>query len=450
MSEQLTREEQQTDVTAIVHRKPACHIELEVKASPALVLAARKEAIKKIGKEVTFPGFRKGHAPEEVVVKKYASAIESEWHKSIADAAFNAAQLQVRISLLPHTPVTFDLKKHSLEEGAELIFSFDTEPEVPTVDPKQFQAKLVKRDEVSEKQIDEAIHQSRFYFAQWRPITDRGVQEGDYIMIDLHTIEDEPQKVFDHVRFQVMKERMADWMKQLVIGAKSGDILEGVSEPDADANEQEKAEFKPKKIRLTIHQVEEPTLPEMEDFAHKMGVKDIPAMREAVRSALARNIEEKIQTQLNDQVNEFLIDRYTFELPLSLIETEKNHRMKQLHTNPKFKEPYDRMSQAEKKKVEENIYNESVQAVRLFYLTRQIVRDAKITVTHAEVQQEAARSANAFGQTVDPEHLSKEVFALALSKILLAKAQNYILENGTPPAPAPDENNPVNEIEGQK
>ena len=124
--------------------------------------------------------------------------------------------------------------------------------------------------------------------------------------------------------------------------------------------------------------------------------------------------------------------------------------MKQLHTNPKFKEPYDRMSQAEKKKVEENIYNESVQAVRLFYLTRQIVRDAKITVTHEEVQQEAARSANAFGQTVDPEHLSKEVFALALSKILLAKAQNYILENGTPPAPAPDENSPANEIEGQK
>jgi len=435
MSEQASSEEHQTDVTTTVHRKPACHIELEVKASPALVLAARKEAIKKIGKEVSFPGFRKGHAPEEVIVKKYSSAIESQWHKSIADAAFSAAQVQAKVPLLPHTPVTFDLKKHSLEEGAEITFSFDTEPEIPTVDPKLFQLKPVKRDEVGEKQIDEAIYQSRFYFAQWKPITDRGVQEGDYIMIDLHTIDGEPQKVFDHVRFQVMNERMAEWMKRLVLGAKAGDVLEGFSEPDADADEQEKAEFKPKKIRLTIHEVEDPLLPEMEDFAVKMGTKDIPSMREAIRNALERNVEEKVQTQLREQVNEFLIANYAFELPLSLIETEKNHRMKQLQNNPKFHESYDRMSTEEKKKVEENVYNESVQAVRLFYLTRQIVRDAKIPVTHEEVQQEAVQSANAFGQTVDPQHLSKEVFALSLSKILLAKAQKHILENGSLPAP---------------
>ena len=208
-----------------------------------------------------------------------------------------------------------------------------------------------------------------------------------------------------------------------------------MSEADANANEEEKAEFKPKKIRLTIHEVEEPILPDMEDFAQKMGAKDIPSMREAVRSALERNVEEKIQTQLREQVNEFLIANYSFELPLSLIETEKNHRMKQLQNNPKFQESYERMSVEEKKKLEENIYTESVQAVRLFYLTRQIVRDAKIPVTHEEVQQEAVHSASAFGQTVDPQHLSKEVFALSLSKILLAKAQNYILENGSPPAP---------------
>lgn len=447
MSEQSLSEGQQTGVTIIVHRKPACHIELEVKASPALVLAARKEAIKKIGKEVSFPGFRKGHAPEEMVVKKYSSAIESQWHKSIADAAFSAAQMQARVPLLPHTPVSFDLKKHSLEEGAELIFSFDTEPQIPTVDPKLFQAKPVKKDAVGDTQIDEAIYQSRFYFAEWKPITDRGVQEGDYIMIDLHTIDsDEPQKVFDHVRFQVQKERMADWMRQLVIGAKVGDILEGISEPEADANEEIKSEFKPKKIRLTIHQVEEPILPEMEDFVHKMGAKDIPSMREAIRTALERNVEEKAQTQLREQVNEFLINQYAFELPLSLIETEKSHRMKQLQNNPKFHDSYDRMTPEEKKKLEENIYTESVQAVRLFYLTRQIVRDAKIPVTHEEVQQEAAHSAHAFGKTVDPEHLSKEVFALSLSKILLAKAQNYILENSSSPAETPI----ASEIESQK
>jgi trigger factor len=450
MSEQPLSEGQIANVAVVVHRKPACHIELEVKAPPALVLAARKEALKKIGKEVSFPGFRKGHAPEEMVVKKYGSAIEGEWHKSIADAAFNSAQMQLRLPILPHTPVTFDLKKHSLEEGAELTFSFDTEPEIPTVDPRLFQLKPVKREEVGEKQIEEAIHQTRFYFAQWTPIVDRGVQENDYIIIDLETIEETPQKVFDQVRFQVVKERMAEWMKRLVIGAKTGAVLEGLSEPDEDASVEEKAQFQPKKIRLTLHQIEEAHLPEMEDFAHKMGVKDLPALHEAVKSALERNVEEKVQAQMREQVNEFLIDRYSFELPLSLIETEKSHRLKQLQNNPRYKESYDHMTLAEKKKVEEDVYTESVQAVRLFYLTRQIVREAKIPVTHEEVQEEAARSAGAFGGHVDPEHLSKEVFALALSKIILTKAQNYILENSSAPASTEEKSTLVSEVEGQQ
>ncbi len=420
------------DVAVVVHRKPSCRIELEVKASPALVSTARRDAIKKIGKEVTLPGFRKGHAPIELILKKYPAAIESQWHKSIADAAFGAAQLHSRVPMLnTNSPVTFDLKKHSLEEGAELVFSFDTEPEVPTVDPKLFIAKPVITAEVGEKQIDEAIHQMRFFYAQWNPVADRGIQEHDYIMIDLDTIDGEPQKVFNQVRFEVSKTRMAPWMQQLVMGAKAGDVLEGVSEPDADASESEIKEFTPKKVRLTIHQVEEATLPDMDDFAKKMGVTDVPQMRESIRGALLRNAEEKAHSELCDQVNEFLIHQYTFELPLSLIETEKNHRRNQLQNDPKYREAFEKMASDERKKLEEKLFTESDQAVRLFYISRQIVRDAKVPVTHGEVQQEAIESANAFGRKVDPQHLSKEVFALALSKVILSKAQSYILENSS-------------------
>jgi trigger factor len=225
MSQEVSSQPQ-SDVTVTVHRKPACRIELEVKVSPSLVAAARKEAIKKVGKEVSLPGFRKGHAPADMIAKKYPSAIEGEWHKAIADAAFIAAQTEAKVPMLnTNTPVTFDLKKHSLEDGAELTFSFDTEPAVPQIDPKLFTPKEVAKAEVGEKQIDEAIHQMRYFYAQWKPILERPIQEGDYIMIDLDTIENEPQNVFHHIRFEVSKARMANWMKNLVIGAKSGDVL---------------------------------------------------------------------------------------------------------------------------------------------------------------------------------------------------------------------------------
>jgi hypothetical protein len=48
-------------------------------------------------------------------------------------------------------------------------------------------------------------------------------------------------------------------------------------------------------------------------------------------------------------------------------------------------------------------------------------------VTHKEIQDEAIATLQSFGQqTVDK--IPKEIFALALSKVILAKAQSAILE----------------------
>lgn len=420
------------DVIVTVHHKPACRVELEVHTPPLLVAKARKDAIKKVNKEITFPGFRKGKAPDDVVLKKYPSAVEQQWHKSIADAAFTSAQAQVRVPVLNSgAPVTFDLKKHSLEEGADLLFSFETEPKIPSVDPKQFYPKPVEKQEIDDKRIDEAIRQMRFFFAQWTPVEERGIQEGDYIQIDLDTLEgDEPEKVFDHIRFEVSSERMANWMKNLVLGAKAGAVLEGESVADDTLSEEEKKEFTPKKVRLTIHRVEEATLPELDDeFAKKVGVEDIADLREQVKSILQRNVDDQADSKLREQVNDFLTQNYTFEMPLSLIDTERKHRKQQFLSDPKAAETYELLSEEEKQKLDERIYNESSEAVRLFYLSRHVVREAKLPVTHEEVQEEAVKTASSFGQRIAPDQLPKEAFALALSKVILAKAQNYILEH---------------------
>jgi trigger factor len=414
------------EVTVQIHRKPACAIEFEVVAPPELVAKAKAEAIKEVNKEVSFPGFRKGKAPAEMVVKNYPQAVESKWHKAIADAAFSSAQMQARVPVLnTGAPVTFDLKQHSLEEGAKLVFSFETEPVIPSVDPKQFHARPVERKEVGEKEIDEAVRQTRFFYASWNPVTERGIQNGDYIVIDLDTLGEDPQKVFNHIRFEVSKERMASWMQNLVIGKHAGDTIEGMSEPDADASEEEKAEFTPKLVRITIYKVEEASLPELNDeFAKKMGATDVPAMKAFIQSLLERNVEEKVQSVLREQVNEFLSTTYQFELPLSLIEAENKHRKAQAVRS----QAYAKMSDAEKRQLEEKLYTEANQAVRLFYLSRQVVREAKLSITQEEVQKEAVQAASAGGSNVHPDHLPKEQFALALSKVILTKAQDYIIK----------------------
>jgi trigger factor len=415
-----------------VTEKPACRIELDVIAPPEMVQNAQKLAIKSVSKEISLPGFRKGKAPEAMILKKFPADVERKLQKELADLAFVTAQKTAKIPVLNNnSPISFDSKKISLEDGAELVFSFETEPKIPEIDASKFSEKPLTKPEVADKQIDEAIRQMRFFYAQWTPVQDRPIQDGDYIMIDLDTVEnDETQRVFNHIRFEVTKDKMADWMKKLVEGAKSGDVLNGVSEPDTTATEAEKAEFKPKNVRITILKVEEATLPELDDaFAKKVGATDPAHMRQAITDLLNKQADDKVQNDLRDQVNDFLIANYTFELPQSLIETEKKHRFNQMMHDPKFKAGWNKMSQEDRKSLEEKTALEANEAVRIFYLSRQIVKSNNIAVTHQEVQTEAISIYQSHaGGNVEADQMPKEIFALALSKVILTKAQDHILK----------------------
>src|SRR5579872_3906440 len=79
---------QNEHVRVVVHEKPKCRIEFEVEASKALVQEARRKAFREIAKQVSLPGFRKGRAPDELILKKYPSDVDRAWQEAIADAAF--------------------------------------------------------------------------------------------------------------------------------------------------------------------------------------------------------------------------------------------------------------------------------------------------------------------------------------------------------------------------
>jgi trigger factor len=418
------------EVRVIVHRKPHCLVELEVHTSAPMIQRARQMAIKSVNKTVSFPGFRKGKAPEEMIVKKFGAQVEKDLHQQLADLAYVEAQKLAHIPRLNNNAViSFQMKK-ILENEAELSFTFETEPMPPSVDPTQFIAVPTQRPQVTEKEIDEAIRQMQYFYAAWEPIIDRPIEDGDTIMINLDTLEENGHwnQVFNHVRFEVSKERMADWMKNLVKGAKTGDVLEGMSQPDETATEEEKNEFKPKKIRLTLLKAEKATLPTLdEEFAHKVGAPSVEAMRQSIAELLNAQADEKVLSEKREQINDFLINTYPFDLPASLIETEKKHRFNQAMENPKFKNQWNRLSQDEQKQIETNLEIESNQAVRLFFLSHSIVKEAKIPITHKQIEDEAVATLQSFGNK-QVDKIPKEVYALALSKVVLTQAQNYILQ----------------------
>jgi trigger factor len=193
-SQQLEPQSQLSNdlVRVTVHHKPKCRVELEVEAAAPLVQEAHRKAVKAVAKEVSMPGFRKGKAPEELVLRKHPQDVDKIWQEMIAEEAFRESVKLAKTPLLhKDTKITFKTISHS-KEGAKLTLTFETEPQLPVIDPKKINLKEVVRPEVNDEKVEETIRQTQLFFAEWKEVDDRPIQEGDFVRLDVDVIDEEP------------------------------------------------------------------------------------------------------------------------------------------------------------------------------------------------------------------------------------------------------------------
>ncbi len=418
-----------------VHFKPACKVELEVEAAPSIVEESRKKAVKRVGKEVTVAGFRKGKAPQDLIEKNYPAQIESELQKVMADVVFRESLKLCKIPLLNNElKIGYNVKSYSLNEGAHLILSFETEPTIPNIDPQTLTLKGVERPEINAEKVENTIRQLQLFFAQWSKVHDRPIQENDFVLLDVDVIEEDPPRpLFEGVRFEVTSRSMAKWMKDLVLGRQKGDILEGVSIPDEDAKQKDKEELTPKKVRVKIREVETAQLPELTDsFAKQMGTSSMVEMRTNVEKLLHTKADAYVQEKLREEVSEILLNDFKFDVPSSLIDREVRFRMQQLLQDPEYTQHWNRMTHEAKQRIVGSIAEQSEKAVRMFYLCRKILADAKIQISPDDISKVVDTPLNLLlgeRRDVHPQG-DKEVHqAEAFSRLLLEKAEDYVISH---------------------
>lgn len=416
-----------------VQRKPGCVVEFHVQASAAIVKSARQKAIRAVAKEVSIPGFRKGKAPDAMILKNHSSVVDKQWQEQIANSAYPECQKLAKVPLLSDSRITFDMRQHSAE-GATLILTFETEPTPPQVDPKALTLKSEKRPEVNEEKVNETIRQTQLFFAEWKNITDRPVQEGDFVLLDVDVIEEQPhQRLFSNTRFEVKDKSMAKWMKDLVLGQTAGATLEGVSVPDEDAKTEDKEALKPKKVQLHIKAVESATLPELDEkFFKQLGVSSLEEMRTNIERLLNNQADAHVKTQLREQVNEILLTQYRFDLPSALIHKEARFRLKQLFEDQQFRQYWEQMSEDDRKNAIKSISEQSEKALRMFYLCRKILHDAKVTISPDDLPKAPTTMLDALftpNPYIHPPGQSEMHQAEAYSRILLEKAEDFLIAN---------------------
>ncbi|MFS8564546.1 MAG: hypothetical protein LVR00_09735 [Rhabdochlamydiaceae bacterium] len=383
---------------------------------------------------MVLPGFRKGKAPEEFVLSKYSKEVDEQWKKSVADLAFKeSAQLTQVPILQPEPKISFDVKQCSLK-GAELVLSFETEPTVPAINPQDVVLKSVERPVVNPDKVNETIRQVQLFFAEWKKLEEEPVQEGHFVLLDVDVIETEPPvRLFSGVRFEVKDRSMAKWMKDLILGHKAGEVLEGISIPDEDASPREKEELTEKKVRITIKDVQEAKVPELTDaFAKSVGSFSVEEMYKSVEKLLTKKADDHVKEKMREQVSEVLMTKYAFEIPFSLIDRETRFRVNQLLQDTEFQNYWKSMTPEFQKRTVQSIAEQSGKAVRMFYLCRKILADANISLSPADAEQAQDTFLDllvAKSQNENPQQANEMHQAEAFSRLLLDKAEDFVISH---------------------
>ena len=331
-----------------------------------------------------------------------------------------------------HNNVSFHVEGEGQEK--KMYFAFESEPAVPELKLSDFSLAKTESEEVDEKRIEEEIDQVRSFYANWEQIDNRPVQEGDFVLLDIDDMDnDPPSRVFNAARFEVTEEKMVTWMRDLVIGLEKGQTTEGISQPDEKASKEDKKSFKKKKVSITVTAIERSTLPAIDDeLAKKVGTNDVAEMKEKLKLLIASKAARKNTETQREHIEKQLIEKVLFDVPATLLEKEANHRVSQLFSNPEFKKQWEEeLSEEQKETKKADIKEKATQAIRLFYLCRNVVNTNKISVGEADMKADyksvldmmyADQTKLQYGSMNDDQK------QMALTQVMMHKAEDFLVQ----------------------
>jgi trigger factor len=414
-----------------------CRVLLTVTVTPKATEAAYKKGIKKINKEISVPGFRKGKAPEALVIKNYKSHIEDQWRDLLLHTSFNEAMKLTKI--YPFNEKSFRTSKvdsSSLDDGSVVVFEYESEPQVPRVDLKKLELKKVDPVAVDDKAIDERIEQLRERYVDWKECEEDHIAVvGDHVnltVVSLEEKESENKELCNDTRFLLDEAEMSPWMIKLVTGLKKGGTVEGVSELDERLDEKAKKEFVSTKCAITLVSINKRILPDIdEEFAKKLGCTTVEELRENVRKQCEGEGDNDVKEALREQVEALILEKYDFDLPSSLIEAERKirirNKIRQLKEQKKSAEEISSLEQDIEKDVAKEVHN----VLRFFFLVRNIAVDNMISVTDEDIDKEMVRERlywYMFNKGKEFDEKDPDLRSKLYANILTTKVKDFLID----------------------
>jgi trigger factor len=368
-----------------VSQKPGCKVLFEVVLSPSECRKTREEAIRQTQRQATLPGFRKGRVPAALIEKQFESAIYDRWVQLAADLAFRLAARAS--SLFPwnidESPQT-EMRSPLTTEGASFSFEFEHLPAIPLVERNQLELPVAQPAVVTETDVEERLLAIREHRGSFK-VVEKVIEEGDYVTIDVWSVDEEPhQQLLKEARIVAHKGKLPHWLYAALLGKTNGESTEVVTEPDEDSSEEARSQFKPRRVSVIVHAVERLELAKEEDLFSEFKVNSREELKQKLRAQLEREAKNDAELKQRQELWRMLLEQYSFELPFSMLETEKRRVIRVMVNHLLQTESRESVLRREDD-IERMAAGEAEVGIKCFLLARRMVEEAKEEPTEHEV-----------------------------------------------------------------
>lgn len=405
------------DASFVVEAKDdsGCKVTMTVTVKSDEAKRAYKKAIKSVNKQISIPGFRKGKAPDATITSQYGPHVEREWKDQMiregVQAGFDLSKIYPMHKELLENPKLTSCDK---EEGATMTFSYERYPVVPEVDLNKIDLPSIEADSVSEDQVQSVLTDVRKAHATYETV-EKAIELGDYAEITVKNKEN-GSVIAENRRVEVAEKHIADWLLGLVQGMKAGEEKEGEAEKMA--------------VVVTIDSVQKAVLPEVnEELVKKVGAESEEDLMTKIRKNLEAEAEAEKKRKQIEALEDALLDQYSFELPTSLKDSEREIRLKNKLQELKQTES-DEAIKSREEEIEAEVADFVDKSLRLYFLNRQLAKQGKIELSQEEVNAELAnqvmRNPMAFQKDMDKE-MTERLISQVSAALMERKIKDYAL-----------------------
>lgn len=179
--------------------------------------------------------------------------------------------------------------------------------------------------------------------------------------------------------------------KGLKLKKKKIEIKEEDVEKNLEALRESNAQQVPKKDG----EEKEKVVPKLDDeFAKDMGLENLEKLKDAIRQSLRQKMEQDAQADLEVQLINQLVDGVNFELPETLLDSEKKRLVRDANSRIAYLEAIQNkqnpdkkfeLSGKDKKELEENAAKQAVRQVKAFFILDKIAQAEKIYMEQEDI-----------------------------------------------------------------